>query len=368
MGSSSYAMILCASEFLKLEKFPRVKEDISNIATLLKSSEVGGYNVDIIDDLSSSEVVISRVDEFFSNKNEDDLVVFYYCGHGVLDKVNNDLFLAFKDTDPESPAAISLPASHLTEKIINCSARRKVVVLDCCYAGKMVVKRRIEQGGGVDQISNEGEVCLLAASNGDRSAVAVDGKPVFTSSILELIRNGGNVSSDRKFVTVGDVSNCSKEYLRLKGAGDDDLSYSNFSDVGSRIELFRNVNYKKKNPNEKVLEEIDRLKIGLLAGRARGKPDIGRAFRYAMLCDSIKIDINEIYSFLDSVKNDRNEPDLSAAIDEIKTLYGFKSGIRETQESAKRAEDRYQMTLFFSFATLSMLILSIVIMGLTLKH
>jgi hypothetical protein len=69
-----------------------------------------------------------------TEKKRDDLLLFYFTGHGVLDK-NGQLYMVVKDTDTKALRGTAIPARYITEEMDNCRSRRQVLILDCCHSG-----------------------------------------------------------------------------------------------------------------------------------------------------------------------------------------------------------------------------------------
>ncbi|MET9914980.1 PQQ-binding-like beta-propeller repeat protein [Streptomyces sp. NPDC006476] len=65
-----------------------------------------------------------------------DTVIFYYAGHGLIDPLggNDQLLLALPNSSTDKPH-LSLHYSFISRALSAAKAKRKVVILDCCYAG-----------------------------------------------------------------------------------------------------------------------------------------------------------------------------------------------------------------------------------------
>lgn len=65
-----------------------------------------------------------------------DIALFYYVGHGQIDK-NNELCLGLtsSSTEPNHRATTSLPFQAVRTALLESPAAIKIVILDCCFAG-----------------------------------------------------------------------------------------------------------------------------------------------------------------------------------------------------------------------------------------
>src|SRR5882724_11255070 len=109
-------------------------EDVNALATLLKDPSIGAFD-DLEALINEEESVVSRtVEKFFSGKLREDLLLFYFSGHGMLDE-EGLLYFALKDTDFEAPRSSSLSAEFVRGAMDRTRSKRVVLILDCCHSG-----------------------------------------------------------------------------------------------------------------------------------------------------------------------------------------------------------------------------------------
>ncbi|MYT28539.1 MULTISPECIES: caspase family protein [unclassified Streptomyces] len=110
-----------------------------------------------------------------------DLLLFHFSGHGVLGP-GARLCLALPGTvdDGSSAEHTSLPVATVFQALESVPARHKVVVLDCCFAG-----RALDSPKAAD-------VHLLAAAGRTKRARTPEGYPQtgFTATLLRLLAEG----------------------------------------------------------------------------------------------------------------------------------------------------------------------------------
>jgi putative AlgH/UPF0301 family transcriptional regulator len=119
----------------------------------------------------------------------DGLLLFYFAGHGLIDPRTGSLHLAVGDTDPDAVYATSAPYEWVRRAFLDAPAGRRVVILDCCYAGRAI------DGMGPAAVIDETEIdltCVLVAASATRAALAPAGEPytAFTGALVELLRTG----------------------------------------------------------------------------------------------------------------------------------------------------------------------------------
>ncbi|GIJ47503.1 hypothetical protein Val02_43890 [Virgisporangium aliadipatigenens] len=119
----------------------------------------------------------------------DGLLLFYFAGHGLIDPRTGSLHLAVGDTDPDGVYATSAPYEWVRRAFLDAPAGRRVVILDCCYAGRAI------DGMGPAAVIDETEIdltCVLVAASATRAALAPADEPytAFTGTLVELLRGG----------------------------------------------------------------------------------------------------------------------------------------------------------------------------------
>jgi hypothetical protein len=112
------------------------KNDALQLAEVLKDPRIGGFDeaeVEVVVDEPEAEVR-RRIARFFNNRHHDDLVLFYFSGHGHRDG-RGLLHFVMRDTEQDLLSATSIPAAFLRSEVTGCNSRRRVLILDCCYSG-----------------------------------------------------------------------------------------------------------------------------------------------------------------------------------------------------------------------------------------
>ncbi len=107
--------------------------DVRALAGALRSPDIGGF--DSVTELVNrpSEVMREEIEGFFQGRSEDDLVLLYVSGHGVVNA--RGLHLVSATTKRDRLAATAIPADFVRDQMDGCRSRKKVLILDCCYSG-----------------------------------------------------------------------------------------------------------------------------------------------------------------------------------------------------------------------------------------
>lgn len=105
--------------------------DIRALEETLTHPQVGLHepsNVQSLLNFSHWEIM-EKLEEFFQNAKRTDQLLFYYSGHGRLDKYNN-LYLCARNTNTNSLISTAVPDSAVNSMIQNSSSSRVVIIID----------------------------------------------------------------------------------------------------------------------------------------------------------------------------------------------------------------------------------------------
>ncbi len=150
----------------------------------------------------------SRICEVFAQLTKQDLVLFYFTGHGIKD-MTGDFYLTtaqselFKNGRPNAGTAVE--ADFLKREISHSLAARKVIILDCCFGAAFAKGFLAMNDSSVDieaQLGGKGW-CLLTASTSARYALEQEGEDlsVYTRYFVEGIKTGGAAPDGDYFIS-----------------------------------------------------------------------------------------------------------------------------------------------------------------------
>ncbi len=195
------ALVIGNSEYddASLARLITPSEDVNDLATLLKSPDIGGFD-EVSALVNESATPLRRsIARLFAQKTPDDLLLLYFSGHGVLDD-QGQLYLAVKDTERELLSGTAIPASFITGEMDRSRSRRQVLMLDCCHSGAFARGSKGVVGASVGTASafegtGYGRVVLTAtdatqyAWEGDQVIGQADNS-VFTHFMIEGLQTG----------------------------------------------------------------------------------------------------------------------------------------------------------------------------------
>lgn len=197
-----------------LARLPTADVDVRELADVLRAEEIGGFD-EIVELPDMGLAVVRRsIAQFFSQAKKDDLLVFYFSGHGVKDE-NGHLYLAVRDTEVKLLSGTSIEAAFITSQMDRSPSKRQILILDCCHSGAFAqgakgAASQVVGTGPAFEGTGYGHVVLTATDStqyaweGDR-IIGESDKSVFTHYILQGLKTGdADLDGDGK-ITVDEL-------------------------------------------------------------------------------------------------------------------------------------------------------------------
>ncbi|GAA0992255.1 MULTISPECIES: caspase, EACC1-associated type [Streptomyces violaceusniger group] len=238
--ATSRAVLIGVHAFEHLKDLPAVENNINRLYDALTDPELWGlpkehcrkilqprYGQEVIDALGQA-----------ADEARDTLFV-YYAGHGLLNERATDasdrLCLALTEADHEDRLHWALRYQEVRDKVQQPRrARRKVVVLDCCFSGQAAVAM------GPSDLHDEAEIegaYVLTSSGANAPSYAREGAELtdFTGELLALVEGG--VAGGPELLTVEDLYQGVRRAAAHKGLA---KPHKLATDQADRVALVRN--------------------------------------------------------------------------------------------------------------------------------
>jgi uncharacterized caspase-like protein len=146
MNDKRFALLIASYQYddSDLHKLQAPAQDAEDLYHVLANPDIGSFECEILCDVPVQEVRL-KIEAFFSNRKQDDLLLLYFSGHGIKDEAGK-LYFAMRDTKRKFPRATAIPADFINESMRLSRSQRQILLLDCCFSGAfargMVVKAR----------------------------------------------------------------------------------------------------------------------------------------------------------------------------------------------------------------------------------
>lgn len=129
-----------------------------------------------------------------------DTLIVYYAGHGLVDREEDQLHLTLPGSQEEHPdTCVRSGDIRRAMTVKGSKAKRRVLILDCCYSGKFVTPMSPEsegvRGGEMAKATLravQGGAYVMTSAPKDRPSHAPDPKrcTVFTGALVDTMRQG----------------------------------------------------------------------------------------------------------------------------------------------------------------------------------
>ncbi len=200
---------------------------VEAMRSLLQNPNIGEFDQVIPLINPSLGEMRTRIGETFAEANKEDLVLLYFTGHGIKDSygkfylTTTESYL-FENGDINVGTAVE--ADFIKGAIARCYAERKVVILDCCFAGAIADGFIGMDDGSIDiaaqlntrELGEKG-CCVLTASTSTRYALEPkdEALSVYTRYLTEGLRTGGAAPEEARFISARQLHDYVKAQVKV---------------------------------------------------------------------------------------------------------------------------------------------------------
>nr|WP_198151299.1 caspase family protein [Kibdelosporangium sp. MJ126-NF4]CEL14399.1 protein kinase-like protein [Kibdelosporangium sp. MJ126-NF4]CTQ88764.1 protein kinase-like protein [Kibdelosporangium sp. MJ126-NF4] len=185
---SSRVVIIGTSSYDHLPNLPAVAANVHALASCLSDKNLWGVdrrNITAINNPGTHSEMLDPIHA--AAEDATDTLLVYYSGHGLLDRRTN-LQLALSGSVP-GRFHTATQYDWIRDAVIDSPARRRIVILDCCYSGRALGTMSDSEIAGEAEVEG---TFLLAASAENKRALAPAGEKytAFTGELINLLQSG----------------------------------------------------------------------------------------------------------------------------------------------------------------------------------
>jgi hypothetical protein len=256
------ALLIGVSEYEPgLNPLPAAVKDVEAMRRVLVHPEMGGFaeaDITVLKNPQRQEME-EAIYRLFANRQKDDLLLFYFSGHGIKDE-SGRLYLSTRATYKENgrlfePSAVA--ASTLHERINKSKSQRQVLILDCCFSGAIAQGLTVKDDGSVnvqEHLGGKGRA-ILTASTSTQYSFEQEGSElsVYTRYLVEGIEKGAADQDGDGWISVDELH----DYASIKVTEAAPAMTPKFYPVeeGYRIRLAKSP---KNDPKLKYRKEVEK--------------------------------------------------------------------------------------------------------------
>ncbi len=131
---------------------------------------------------------ISEIKTFLKNANEEDAVIIFIAGHGVLDS-DFDYYFAAHDMDFNNPKYFGVPYEDFERILSQTRAYQKLLIMDTCHSGELD-KEEIEEDENQDTKDGEIEFRAVGVGVREKEAFGVENTNQLMDEMFRDVRKG----------------------------------------------------------------------------------------------------------------------------------------------------------------------------------
>ncbi|MGW0804796.1 caspase, EACC1-associated type [Nonomuraea sp. NPDC002799] len=273
---TSRAVLIGTSKYSYLGSLPAVENNLQALSGLLQRSDLWGLPAEHCTVVHNPTSVDAMMDPLWQAREEaKDTLLVYFAGHGLMHSVESDLYLTLVDSHKERMyTAVAYDA--LRNELRASRARRKIVILDCCYSGLALGLM-----GGEDpteRLANSasarvtGTYVMTATAENKTALGGLNVYTAFTGELIHLISKG--IPEQPEFLDIDTIFKHARASLQEQGLPIPQKRESNFA---AHIALVRNSAHK----NQKHIEvkefygPIEGIRPGTIFENRRALHDAG---------------------------------------------------------------------------------------------
>jgi len=210
MSGKRHAILVAASDFPEDDSLTNLRcplQDVETLGEALGADNHGGFeHVHILKNEPHYEI-LKKVNRVIKAADREDMVVFFYSGHGKLDEAGR-LYLATTNTSVDVLEATSVPVSQIKDYFDVSAANQLAIILDCCYSG--AIEKSFTKGTVDEQLnlmSGGKGTYVLTASTGLQTAKENEGDDlsVFTKHLVNGILSGDADTDQNGVITLNEL-------------------------------------------------------------------------------------------------------------------------------------------------------------------
>ncbi|MEH1958516.1 MAG: caspase family protein [Nostoc sp.] len=217
------ALLIGVSEYEQgLNPLPGAVKDVEAMRRVLVNPEMGGFaEAEVLKNPLRQEMEDKIYDLYTSNRNQDDVLLLYFSGHGITDS-GGEFYLSTRQTRKDQQGKLvptTAVAAREVHRWMNASkSKRLVVILDCCFGAAFTKGLTAKDSGSVNleqHLGGEGRA-ILTASTSTQYAFEQEGLElsIYTQYLVEGIEKGAADQDGDGLISVDELHGYASSKVR----------------------------------------------------------------------------------------------------------------------------------------------------------
>jgi len=291
------ALLIGVSEYNSgsgLESLPSAAEDVQAMQrVLLQSSEFTATNITVLINPEKHDVE-EAIYQLFADRQKEDLLLFYFSGHGIKDETGK-LYFSLPTTRKNQNGSLikhtAIPATVLHESMNDSRSTCQVLVLDCCFSGAFAKGLTIKDDGSIDisaQLGGRGRAIFTSSSSTEYSFHQESLKlSIYTHFFVEGLGTGAADLDGDDLISADEMHTYVSREVRQVAPKMTPQFFP--AEQGHKIYLARSVkdDLKKKIERELKLPFFEQL-VGLIRKRIQSLSDTQIAYYVGVIITGVE--------------------------------------------------------------------------------
>ncbi|UKO98103.1 caspase, EACC1-associated type [Nostoc sp. UHCC 0870] len=259
------ALLIGISEYEPgLAPLPNAVNDVEAMQRVLLNPDMGCFAQESVTVLKNPprKEMERAIYNLYGNRQKDDLVIFYFSGHGVTVE-NGEFYFSTRETEKQNNKLLPFTAvagKNVHEWMNQSKSKRQVVILDCCFSGAFAKGLTAKDSGTINleqHLGGEGRV-ILTASTSTQYAFNSDNLElsIYTHYLVEGIEKGAADKDGDGLIAVDELHDYVKSKVQEAAPAMTPEFYP-FKD-GYRLMLAKSA---KDDPHLKYRKEVEKIAL-----------------------------------------------------------------------------------------------------------
>lgn len=217
---AKFALLIGVSEYSEgLRSISSAILDVEAMRRVLEHPDMGAFDQVTVLSNPDKGSMERAVEDLFTNRQRDDLVLLYFSGHGLKDQTA-EFCLSARDTERDQNGELRistiLAASKLNKYMNNSRSQRQMIILDCCFSGALVQGMPIKGELNIqEELGGKGRAILTSSSPIEYSFESEDKDlSIYTKYLVEGIETGAADKDGDQLISVNELHEYASERVK----------------------------------------------------------------------------------------------------------------------------------------------------------
>lgn len=186
-AQTMYVVSVGICDYKNIRDLKKAETDARNIADLYRTHTKNIKT--LLGSQATHENILTTLKSYFSNATDDDIVVFFFSGHGGKGG------LCANDTKSEKTM---VTYSEIQQAMRSCKASNKQLFIDACFSGGLRTKTKSTQTKSAPISNTEGVMLFLSSRTGETSQENPwSDNGFFTQYLIKGMKGAADTDKDR---------------------------------------------------------------------------------------------------------------------------------------------------------------------------